>query len=181
MGVQKVGTLSTFYWLDRSWVGISMLQPCNGSKEKTHRIVGDRLHISYIHQLPQMRTFPAWDKHKQSQTSPLKEDFRQLPGHITGQVFQTTWSQRVIPQWLSNNASKIIQIWLSLIIYHVLTLFCRWYDSYSLSLVLCTIDPLFCLWIQFLLLWLVKCLLISLTLSGTLSCSSSLNLLCFAF
>jgi hypothetical protein len=45
--------------LDRSWVRISMLQPCNGSKERTHRIVGDRLHISYIHQLPQMRNFPA--------------------------------------------------------------------------------------------------------------------------
>jgi hypothetical protein len=80
--------------LDRSWVRISMLQPCNGSKEKTHSIVGDRLLISLIHQLPQMRTFPAWDKYKHTQALPLKEDFRQLPGQVTGQVFQTTWRKR---------------------------------------------------------------------------------------
>ena len=38
------------------------------------------------------------DKSKQSQTLPLKEDFRQVPGQVTGQVFQTTWSKEVIPQ-----------------------------------------------------------------------------------
>jgi hypothetical protein len=30
------------------------------------------------------------DKYKQAQTLPLKEDFRQVPDQVTGQVFQTT-------------------------------------------------------------------------------------------
>ena len=38
-------------------------------------------------------TFPAWHKFKQTQALPLKEDFRQVPGQVTGQVFQTTWSK----------------------------------------------------------------------------------------
>ena len=35
--------------------------------------------------------FLLGDKDKQAQTLPLKEDFRQVPGQVTGQVFQTTW------------------------------------------------------------------------------------------
>ena len=35
--------------------------------------------------------FLLGDKNKQAQTLPLKEDFRQVPGQVTGQVFQTTW------------------------------------------------------------------------------------------
>jgi hypothetical protein len=45
-------------------------------------------------------------KSKQSQALPLKEDFRQVPAHITGQVFQTTWSQRVIARLSNQQASK---------------------------------------------------------------------------
>ena len=69
---------------------ISMLQPCNGSKEKTHRIVGDRLLIPTFHQLPQMRTFPAWDKYKHTQALPLKEDFRQFARPSNRPGLQTT-------------------------------------------------------------------------------------------
>jgi hypothetical protein len=60
----------------------------------THWIAGDGLHISFICQLPYQRSFPAWHKDKQTQALPLKEDFRQVPAQVTGQVFQTTWSQR---------------------------------------------------------------------------------------
>ena len=57
-------------------------------------IAGDGLHIPFICQLPLKRSLPAWHKIKHSQALPLKEGFRQVPAHITGQVFQTTWSQR---------------------------------------------------------------------------------------
>ena len=59
----------------------------------THWVAGDGLHISFICQLPYQRTFPAWHKNKQTQALPLKEGFRQVPAQVTGQVFQTTWSQ----------------------------------------------------------------------------------------
>ena len=63
----------------RSWAWISMLQPCNGSKEKTHRIVGDRLLIPTFHQLPYLKDFHLLGlKNKQPQSLPLKEDFRHL-------------------------------------------------------------------------------------------------------
>ena len=60
----------------------------------THRIAGDRLHVPWV--LPIASSLRrsltlCKDKSKQSQTLPLKEDFRQLPGQVTGQVFQTTW------------------------------------------------------------------------------------------
>ena len=42
--------------------------------------------------------FLLGDKNKQAQASPLKEDFRQLPGQVTGQVFQTTWRKEILPQ-----------------------------------------------------------------------------------
>ena len=105
VGVQKVGTL-LHKWFDsiRSWVSIHNASTCYVSKGMTHWIVGDGLHISFIYQLPHKRTFPAWHKDKQSQAWPLKEDFRQVPDHITGQVFQTTWRREVIPKWLSNQA-----------------------------------------------------------------------------
>ena len=38
------------------------------------------------------------DKDKQTQALPLKEDFRQVPGQVTGQVFQTTWRKEILPQ-----------------------------------------------------------------------------------
>ena len=60
---------------------------------RLNRIAGDRLHISYIRQLPHRGLYLLGDKSKQAQTSPLKEDFRQVPGQVTGQVFQTTWRQ----------------------------------------------------------------------------------------
>ena len=42
--------------------------------------------------------FLLGDKNKQAQTLPLKEDFRQVPDQITGQVFQTTWRKEILPQ-----------------------------------------------------------------------------------
>ena len=71
------------------------------AKQMTHRIAGDRLHIPWV--LPIASSLRrsltlCKDKSKQPQTLPLKEDFRQLPGQVTGQVFQTTWRQRDIPQ-----------------------------------------------------------------------------------
>ena len=64
------------------------------SRGTTHRIVGDRLHIPLIHQLPHRGLSPAWHKSKQPQTLPLKEGFRQVPAKVTWQVFQTTWRSR---------------------------------------------------------------------------------------
>ena len=51
------------------------------------------------------------DKCKQTQTLPLKEDFRQVPGQVTGQVFQTTWSKEIIPQCklLSSKAMQVLK------------------------------------------------------------------------
>ena len=73
----------------------------------THWIVGDGLHISSIYQLPYQKDFSCLGtKDKQSQTLPLKEDFRQVTGHITSQVFQTTWRRDVIPQCLSYQAKQ---------------------------------------------------------------------------
>ena len=82
----------------RSWAWISMLQPCNGSKEKTHRIVGDRLLIPTFHQLPQVRTFPAWDKYKHTQSLPLKEDFRQCARPGNSRVSRLHEEESSIPQ-----------------------------------------------------------------------------------
>jgi hypothetical protein len=42
--------------------------------------------------------FLLGDKNKQAQALPLKEDFRQVPAQVTGQVFQTTWRRDVIPR-----------------------------------------------------------------------------------
>ena len=66
-------------------------QQCE-QRDDTTRVVGDRLHIPTFHQLPFWRTFNMYrDNLKHTQTWPLKEDFRQLPGQVTGKVFQTTW------------------------------------------------------------------------------------------
>jgi hypothetical protein len=96
----------------RSWVFISMLQPCNGSKERTHWIVGDRLLIPTFHQLPQMRTFPAWDNFKQTQALPLKEDFRQFARSNNRPGLQTTWRRKVYTskQMLNSKASKFKEL-----------------------------------------------------------------------
>ena len=60
----------------------------------THRIAGDGLHIPWVLPIASSlrRSLNMYkDNFKQSQTLPLKEDFRQFPGQVTGQVFQTTW------------------------------------------------------------------------------------------
>jgi hypothetical protein len=54
--------------------------------------------------------FLLGDKNKQAQALPLKEDFRQVPGQVTGQVFQTTWRKEILPQLVkqpSNSTSKL--------------------------------------------------------------------------
>ena len=68
------------------------------ARQMTHWIAGDRLHIPWV--LPIASSLRrsltlCKDKIKHPQTLPLKEDFRQLPGHVTGQVFQTTWRLEV--------------------------------------------------------------------------------------
>ena len=51
------------------------------------------------------------DKSKQTQTLPLKEDFRQVPGQVIGQVFQTTWRRDhyTSVQMLSSKAKQVLK------------------------------------------------------------------------
>ena len=58
VGVQKVGTLSTDYWLDWSWAFTQYASThVVWATWVTHRIVGDRLHISFVYQLPYQKDF----------------------------------------------------------------------------------------------------------------------------
>ena len=94
--VQKMGTL-LHIWLtqQRSWVNIHNASTQGvWAKWMTHWIAGDGLHISFIYRLPHRGLFLLCTKDKQTQALPLKEGFRQVPAQVTGQVFQTTWSQR---------------------------------------------------------------------------------------
>ena len=76
---QDLGLLSTMH--QHSGVSRGMTQ-LNSRRWIAHLVCSAKCLIKGL--------FLLGDKDKQSQALPLKEDFRQVPGQVTGQVFQTT-------------------------------------------------------------------------------------------